>query len=46
MGDPAFNIGMSSFDEFVRDNLGQTALSAKPLSQDNLSYIPHFQSIL
>jgi hypothetical protein len=35
MGDPAFNIGMSSFDEFVRDNLGQTALSAKFLSQDN-----------
>ena len=35
MGDPAFNIGMSSFDEFVRDNLGRTTLSAKPLSQDN-----------
>lgn len=35
MGDPAFNIGMSSFDEFVRDNLGQTSLSTKSLSQDN-----------
>jgi hypothetical protein len=35
MGDPAFNIGMSSFDEFVRDNLGQTTLSAKSLSQEN-----------
>jgi len=37
MGDPAFNIGMSSFDEFVRDNVGQTSLSAKSLSTDNPS---------
>ena len=37
MGDPAFNIGMSSFDEFVRDNVGQTSLSAKSLSADNPS---------
>ena len=37
MGDPAFNIGMSSFDEFVRDNLGQTSLSTKSLSTDNPS---------
>ena len=35
MGDPAFNIGMSSFDEFVRDNLGQTSLSTRSLSTDN-----------
>jgi hypothetical protein len=35
MGDPTFNIGMSSFDEFVRDNLDQTALSTKSLSRDN-----------
>jgi hypothetical protein len=35
MGDRAFNIGMSSFDEFVRDNVGQTSLSAKSLSTDN-----------
>jgi hypothetical protein len=37
MGDPAVNIDMSSFDEFVRDNLGgnpQTTLQAKSLSQD------------
>jgi hypothetical protein len=37
MGDPAVNIDMSSFDEFVRDNLGsnpQTTLHAKSLSQD------------
>jgi hypothetical protein len=37
MSDPAFNIGMSSFDEFVRDNVGQTSLSAKSLSADNPS---------
>ncbi len=36
MGDPAVNIDMSSFDEFVRDNLGgnPTKLQAKSLSQD------------
>jgi len=37
MGDPAVNIDMSSFDEFVRDNLGsnpQTTLQTKSLSQD------------
>jgi hypothetical protein len=36
MGDPAVNIDMSSFDEFVRDNLGdpKTALQAKSLLQD------------
>jgi len=36
MGDPAVNIDMSSFDEFVRDNLGdpETALQAKSLLQD------------
>lgn len=36
MSDPAVNIDMSSFDEFVRDNLGgdpQTTLQAKSLSQ-------------
>jgi hypothetical protein len=36
MSDPAVDIDMSSFDEFVRDNLGgdpQTTLQAKPLSQ-------------
>jgi len=37
MGDPAFNIGMSSFDEFVRDNVGQTSLSTRSLSTDNPS---------
>jgi hypothetical protein len=40
MGDRATNIGMSSFDEFVRDNLGgnpAAALQVKPLSQNNLS---------
>jgi hypothetical protein len=37
MGDRAFNIGMSSFDEFVRDNVGQTSLSTKSLSTDNPS---------
>ncbi len=37
MGDPAFNIGISSFDEFVRDNLGQTSLSTIPLSTNNPS---------
>lgn len=40
MGDPAVNIDMSSFDEFVRDNLGnnQTTLQAKSLpSCDKLS---------
>jgi hypothetical protein len=38
MGDPAVNLDMSSFDEFVRDNLGdnQTTLKAKSLSQDML----------
>lgn len=35
MGDRAFSIGMSSFDEFVRDNVGQTSLSAKSLSADD-----------
>jgi len=37
MGDPAVNIDMSSFDEFVRDNLGgdrKTTLQAKSLLQD------------
>jgi hypothetical protein len=37
MGDRAVNIDMSSFDEFVRDNLGgdpQTTLQTKSLSQD------------
>jgi hypothetical protein len=33
MSDPAFNIGMSSYDEFVRDNIGQTSLSSKSISQ-------------
>jgi hypothetical protein len=37
MGDPAFNIGMSSFDEFVRDNIGQTSLSTRSLSTENPS---------
>ncbi len=39
MGDPAVTIDMSSFDEFVRDNLGdhQTTLQVKSLSQDTLS---------
>ena len=37
MGDRAFSIGMSSFDEFVRDNVGQTSLSAKSLSADDSS---------
>jgi hypothetical protein len=39
MGDPAVNIGMSSFDEFVRDNLGgdpRTTLQAKSPLQDEL----------
>jgi len=35
MGDRAFNIGMSSFDEFVRDNVGQTSLSTKSISADD-----------
>lgn len=35
MSDPAFNIGMSSFDEFIRDGLGRTYLSRKPLSVDD-----------
>jgi hypothetical protein len=35
MGDRAFSIGMSSFDEFVRDNVGQTSLSTKSLSSDD-----------
>jgi hypothetical protein len=41
MGDPAFNMDMSSFDEFARDNLGnhQTILPAKSLSQETLSNI-------
>ncbi len=37
MGDRAFSIGMSSFDEFVRDNVDQTSLSAKSLSADDSS---------
>ena len=37
MGDRAFSIGMSSFDEFVRDNGAQTFLSAKSLSADDPS---------
>ena|GEM_PF-935538 len=37
MGDRAFNIGMSSFDEFVRDNVGQTSLSTITLSADDPS---------
>jgi hypothetical protein len=39
MGDPAVNVDMSSFDEFVRDNLGgdpRTALLAKSPLQDKL----------
>lgn len=35
MGDRAFSIGMSSFDEFVRDNVGQTSLSTKSISADD-----------
>jgi len=37
MGDRAFSIGMSSFDEFVRDNVGQTSLSTITLSADDPS---------
>jgi hypothetical protein len=39
MGDPAVNIDMSSFDEFVRDNLGdpKTALQAKSFLQNTLT---------
>jgi len=39
MGDPATNIDMSSFDEFVRDNLGnnQTTLHTESLSIGTLS---------
>ncbi len=37
MGDRAFSIGMSSFDEFVRDNVAQTSLSSKSLSADDSS---------
>ena len=37
MGDRAFSIGMSSFDEFVRDNFDQTSLSSKSLSADDSS---------
>jgi hypothetical protein len=39
MGDPAVNMDMSSFDEFVRDNIGnnQTTLHTKSLSQEILS---------
>jgi hypothetical protein len=33
MGDRATNIDMSSFDEFVRDNLGCNPLQVKSLSQ-------------
>lgn len=38
LGDPSVNMDMSSFDEFVRDDIGnhQTTLSAKSLSQDAL----------
>jgi hypothetical protein len=39
MGDPAVNIDMSSFDEFVRDNLGgdpRTVLQVKSPLQDKL----------
>ena len=42
MGDPAVNIDMSSFDEFVRDNLGgdpRTTLQAKSPLQDKLLII-------
>ena len=35
MSDSAFNIGMSTFDEFVRDNGAQTSLSTKSLSTDD-----------
>ncbi len=37
MADPAANIDMSSFDDFVRDNIGnhQTTFHAKSISQDN-----------
>ena len=36
MADPSVNMGMSTFDEFYRDNLGnnQTTLHTKSLSQD------------
>ena len=39
MSDPATNIDMSSFDEFVRDNLGnnKTTLHMEPLLQETLS---------
>ena len=39
MGDPATNMDMSSFDEFVRDNIGnnQTTLHTKSLSKEILS---------
>lgn len=37
LDDPGFSVDMSSFDEFMRDNLGdQTTLNAKSLSQDLL----------
>ena len=37
LDDPGFSVDMSSFDEFMRDNLGdQTTLNAKSLSQDPL----------
>jgi len=42
MGDPAVNVDMSSFDEFVRDNLGgdpRTTLQAKSPLQDKLLII-------
>lgn len=37
LDDPGFSVDMSSFDEFMRDNLrDQTTLNAKSLSQDPL----------
>lgn len=37
LDDPGFSVDMSSFDEFMRDNLGdQTTLNAKSLSRDPL----------
>jgi len=38
LGDSEFNVDMSSFDEFMRDNLDdQTTLNAKSVSQDGAS---------
>jgi hypothetical protein len=39
MGDPAFNMDMSNFDEFIRDNLGnnQTTLHKRSLTRETLS---------